>query len=145
MTATFSTSNNPWFIGYEKLFEQLEARTGSTDNYPPHNIVKIDDDHFVVELAVAGFAESELDIEVKDSLLTVSGAREDTRIYAHKGISARKFSRQFTLNEHVNVTTAALANGILSIALERDIPEEERPRKIEIGKAPTSKKSFLKG
>lgn len=140
----YATINNPWFIGFDELFnrmEQIHASTG--DNYPPHNIVKIDEDHYVVELAVAGFGENELDVIVQDNVLTVTGAKEDTRNYVHKGVSTRKFTRSFTLNEHVQVKSADIANGILSVELERNVPEAQRPRKIAIGKKAESKKTFL--
>ena len=137
----YTTLNNPWSIGFEDVFRQLEEvhSAMSGDNYPPHNIVKIDDDHYAVELAVAGFSEKDIDVSVKDRVLTVSGSKEDTRTYVHKGVSTRKFVRTFTLNEHVDVKDASLADGILSIELERNVPEAERPRKISI----SGKKTFL--
>lgn len=141
MTARFTTINNPWSIGFDDILRQLEevntAMAG--DNYPPHNIVRIDDDNYIVELAVAGFADEELDVSVKDGLLVITGAKDDTRTYAYKGISTRKFVRSFKLNEHVNVKNAELGNGILSIELERVVPEADRPRKIKIGGKSTPK------
>jgi molecular chaperone IbpA len=86
-----------------------------------------------VEIAVAGFSKENLDIQLKDSILTVSGEMEDERIYNHKGISTRKFTRTFTLSEYVQVKGADLKNGILSSPLTKVIPESERPKKIEIG------------
>ena len=137
----YTTFNNPWSIGFEDVSRQLDEvhSAMSGDNYPPHNIVKIDDDHYAVELAVAGFSEKDIDVSVKDRVLTVSGSKEDTRTYVHKGVSTRKFVRTFTLNEHVDVKDASLADGILSIELERNVPEAERPRKISI----SGKKTFL--
>ena len=149
MTATvrYSTLSNPWSIGFEDLFRQLEEvhSNMAAENYPPHNIVKIDDDHYVVELAVAGFGENELDVTVQDGVLTITGAKEDSRTYVHKGVSTRKFTRSFTLNEHVEVRDAQVSNGILSIKLERNIPEAKKPRKIAINadKQPGTKKTFL--
>jgi molecular chaperone IbpA len=138
-TLRYTTVNDPWSIGFEGIFRQMEevhtAMAGN--NYPPHNIVKIDDDHYVVELAVAGFSDEELDVQVKDNVLTVTGTKEDARTYVHKGVSTRKFTRSFTLNEHVDAKDATLTNGILSIELERNIPEAERPRKIGISKKDT--------
>jgi molecular chaperone IbpA len=99
-------------------------------------VVKLDEDRFVIELAVAGFAESELDIETVENSLVITGEKseKDEREYAHKGISARKFTRRFTLAEHVVVSGASLQNGILSISLEKQVPEEKKPRKIVINK-----------
>jgi len=116
------------------LFDELDrVAKHANDNYPPHNIVKLDDSNYLIELAVAGFARNELEIEVKDRSLTVSGKHENRgREYIHKGISAKKFTRTFRLSEYVQVNGADLTDGILAIQLEVVIPEEMRPRKIEI-------------
>lgn len=139
------------FVGFEGLFDELErihtsARTGS-DNYPPHNIVKIDDEKFLIELAVAGFTKEDISLEVKDGILKVRGAvgNDDEREYAHKGISSRKFEKSFRLSEFVVIDGADLENGILVVYARVELPEERRPRKIEIGSAGASKKKqFLK-
>ena len=133
------------FVGFDGLFEDLErihnsARTG-TDNYPPHNIVRVDDENFIIELAVAGFAESDLTVEVKDGILKVSGnTGDDKRSYAYKGISSRKFEKSFRLSEFVVIDGADLKDGILVVNARVEIPEEQRPRKINIGATGTSKK-----
>jgi len=140
------------FVGFEGLFDELErihtsARSGN-DNYPPHNIVKIDDEKFLIELAVAGFKESDISLEVKDGILKVKGESEtdNEREYAWKGISSRKFEKSFRLSEFVVIDGADLENGILVVYARVELPEERRPRKIEIGSAGASKKkSFLKG
>jgi len=140
------------FVGFDGLFEDLErihnsARTG-TDNYPPHNIVRVDEENFIIELAVAGFAEGDLSIEVKDGILNISGATGDDseRDYAYKGISSRKFEKSFRLSEFVVIDGADLKDGILVVNARVEIPEEQRPRKIEIGSTGTSKKkTVLKG
>ena len=140
------------FVGFEGLFDELErihtsARSGN-DNYPPHNIVKVDDEKFLIELAVAGFTEEDISLEVKDGILKIKGAVEaDTeREYAWKGISSRKFEKSFRLSEFVVIDGADLENGILVVYARVELPEERRPRKIEIGSAGASKKkSFLKG
>ena len=125
-------------IGFDQLFAQLNrtfANSKSDGNYPPHNVIKIDDTHYVIELAVAGFAEDEIDVELKDNILTVQGdkAKDETEVeYLHKGISARNFARTFPLAEHVEVRGATVKNGILSIALEQVVPEEDKPKKIAI-------------
>lgn len=145
-TYSFPTSS---FVGFERMFDEL-SRTATTSannsNYPPHNIVKIDEDNYLIEIAVAGFKKEDIDIQLKDSILTVKGKKEDARTYTHKGISSREFARTFTLGEYVQVNGANLEDGILAIQLERVVPEEERPRVIEIGKVKTEakKKSFLK-
>ena len=124
------------FVGFEPLFSELERLTSATpgqDNYPPHNIVKLDDEHFSIEMAVAGFSKDDVEVVLKDGTLTISGSKtEDERNYAHKGISSRKFSKSFRLAEYVVVDDADLANGVLVVNLRVDIPEEKRPQKIKI-------------
>ena len=140
------------FVGFEGLFDELErihtsARSGN-DNYPPHNIVKIDDEKFLIELAIAGFTQEDISLEVKDGILKIKGAVEsdNEREYAWKGISSRKFEKSFRLSEFVVIDGADLENGILVVYARVELPEERRPRKIEIGSAGASKKkSFLKG
>ena len=133
------------FVGFDGLFEDLErihnsARTG-TDNYPPHNIVRVDEENFIIELAVAGFGMDNLDIEVKDGILKVKGKTDDVeRDYAYKGISSRKFEKSFRLSEFVVIDGADLKDGILVGNARVEIPEEQRPRKINIGSTGTSKK-----
>lgn len=122
------------FVGFDHLFDELERLTvNAKDTYPPHNIVHKDSQHFDIEVAVAGFTEKDISIEVKDGILSVFGERPDTRSYVHKGISTRKFQRTFRLSEYVHITGANLQNGVLVISLELVVPEEKRPRKIPIG------------
>jgi molecular chaperone IbpA len=132
-----STTYRPFGIGFDQLFQEFDSiQKENTTVYPPHNVVKLTEDSYVIELAVAGFAEPELDIETVENSLVITGEKsdKDEREYAHKGISARKFTRRFTLAEHVVVSGASLQNGILSISLERQVPEEKKPRKITIKK-----------
>ena len=140
------------FVGFEGLFDELErihtsARSGN-DNYPPHNIVKIDDEKFLIELAIAGFTQEDISLEVKDGILKIKGAVEsdNEREYAWKGISSRKFEKSFRLSEFVVIDGADLEDGILVVYARVELPEEKRPRKIDIGSAGASKKkAFLKG
>jgi molecular chaperone IbpA len=123
------------FVGFDHLFDELDrVARQANDHYPPHNIVKVDDTTYLVELAVAGFARDELEIEVNDRTLTVRGEHQNRgRAYIHKGISAKKFNRNFRLSEYVQVHGADLTDGILAIELKVVLPEEKRPRQIEIG------------
>lgn len=127
-------------VGFDRLFDEMTrtfANSANTrnENYPPYNIVKLDDTHYVIEVAVAGFNESELDVELKDSVLTVKGQKEkkeSTAEYIHKGISARNFERTFTLMPDLEVRAATVENGVLAVALEHIIPEEKKPKKIAL-------------
>ena len=126
-------------IGFDQMFEQMERTFANSrgDNYPPHNVVKLDDTHFVIEVAVAGFKQDEIDVELKDGVLVVKGEKAKTEDeakpeYLHKGISARNFTRTFTLAENVEVRGATVENGILAVALELVVPEEKKPKKIAI-------------
>jgi len=134
-------------IGFDSIFEDIHrlSSLAGKDNYPPYNVIKIDDDHFCIELALAGIDKEALDIELDQNQLTIStkkveaptdkGKFEDkiTELeYLHKGISNRSFSRAFTLADHVIVTGADMRNGILKVSLERQLPEELKPRKIDI-------------
>ena len=129
------------FVGFDHLFKELEYTTKhSNDHYPPHNIVKIDDETFLIELAVAGFSQDELEVDVKERTLTVKGDHiTKGREFIHRGISTKKFRRTFRLSEYVEVHGANLVDGVLAIDLKIVIPEEMRPRKINIGKSEETK------
>ncbi len=129
--------NDPLFVGFDRILNRMHATTpGQTNNYPPYNIVKVDEDNYTIELAVAGFVEEEIDVEVKEGILYVLGEKADNETpidYLHKGISARAFHRSFTLSDTIVVRGADLRQGILKINLENIVPEEKKPRKIAIG------------
>lgn len=126
-------------VGFDNVFDELMRITTSQQantNYPPYNVIKYTDDQFAIELAVAGFNDGEIDVQVENNQLTIKGeqaadAREGLE-FLHRGISARNFVRTFTLADHVEVVEAHVANGILTISLERKIPEEKKPKKIAI-------------
>ena len=123
----------PFSIGFDKLFSDMERISNINDNFPPYNVIKSSEDSYIIELAVAGFDKKELSIEFKDSVLKVEGNKETREInFAHKGISERNFARSWTLGEHVKVKDAKVSNGLLVISLEREIPEEEKPKVIKI-------------
>ena len=137
MTGNTFTFPRGAFVGFDHIARDLErlANAHQKDHYPPHNVVKHSDDEFLIELAVVGFKQEHIDISMHDGILTVKGnrdSRRDQNLYVHKGISGRKFERSFRLSEFVEVTGATLEDGLLTIALERIIPDEKRPRKIEI-------------
>lgn len=122
------------FIGFDHLFNELEYATKhANDHYPPHNIVKLTEDEFVIEVAVAGFTQEEINVEQKERSLTISGQHESRdREVIHRGISTKAFRRQFRLSEYVLVTGASLKDGILAVTLKLEIPKEKQPRKIKI-------------
>jgi len=129
-------------VGIDRMASMLDtaARLDGAQGYPPYNIERVGDDRFAIEIAVAGFSEDDLDIELKESLLTVAGKKtadesEEERDFLHRGIAERGFVRRFQLADHVIVTGAALENGLLRIDLVRELPEAKKPRKIEIGKS----------
>lgn len=133
-------------IGFDHLFNLLDSATkldiGSA--YPPYNIERLGENEYKISLAVAGFSDDELEVEVKENLLSVRGqkaeaASEEGRNFLHQGIAARTFERRFQLADHVAVTGAKLTNGLLEIELKREIPEALKPRKIAIGAGPKSK------
>ena len=126
------------FIGFDHIWNDIARLSEMSDNklYPPHNVVKKDETHFSVELALAGYSKDDLNVEVKDGILVVAGGKTDgeqEREYLHRGISAKKFTRTFRLSEHVVVDGADFKDGLLVIDLRVEIPEEKRPRTIPIG------------
>ncbi|MBT3529862.1 MAG: Hsp20 family protein [Gammaproteobacteria bacterium] len=127
-------------IGFDHLSSLLDAANRSDTNqpaYPPYNIELLDKDKYQIIMAIAGFAEEELELHSEKQTLTVKGKKaapeEDQRNYLHQGIAARNFERRFQLADHVEVTGASLANGILYIDLVRVIPEAMKPKRIPIG------------
>jgi|MDTC01.2.fsa_nt_gb molecular chaperone IbpA len=141
MTGVHSLFPRGSFIGFDHLFTELEhVAKHANDHYPPHNIIKVDDETFLIELAVAGFSKKELDIQFKDRTLVVTGEHVSKgRDFIHRGISTKKFKRTFRLSEHVEIHGADLVDGVLAIDLKFVLPEEMRPRKIKIGKSEETK------
>ena len=125
-------------IGYDQiadLMDRVMTNDGPQQTYPPYNIEKIADDAYRISIAVAGFAEADLDVEVKENALIVSAGKADEaeqRSYLHRGIATRAFERRFHLADHVRVTGASHVDGMLHIDLQREIPEALKPRRIDI-------------
>ena len=139
------------FIGFDHVWNEIERLSDMADNklYPPHNVVKHTETQYSVELALAGYRPEDLNVEVKEGILVVSGDGRPTlddevsKEYLHKGISTKKFTRTFRLSEHVVVDGADFVNGLLVIDLKVVIPEEKRPRVIPIGKTTKDKQLLL--
>ncbi|NVK56460.1 MAG: Hsp20 family protein [Alteromonadaceae bacterium] len=136
------------FIGFDRLASKLDSASQNSEQvtYPPYNIELLGEDQYLITMAIAGFSKDDVTIEVVENTLVVAAKgnteadsdnakAEQTaqRKFLHKGISERSFERKFQLGDHVKVTGAALEHGLLNISLEREIPEEKKPRQIEIG------------
>ena len=125
------------FVGFDRIWNELDtALTNSVDQtnvFPRHNIVKVNDESYEIELALAGYDNDDLTVDLKDGMLIIEGDRADDEVeYLHKGISTKKFRRTFRLAEHVIVSGARFVNGLLVISLEHEVPEEKKPQTIEI-------------
>lgn len=145
MVNTTLTTTDPfdrvktYSIGFDRMFDRLfDDSFVATTNYPPYNIVKVSDTQYAIQIAVAGFGKKDIEIETKENTLTVKskdkkeGELVDDTTYLHKGISNRSFTRSFSLADDVVVKGATFENGLLNVELERIIPEEKKPRLIEI-------------
>ena len=128
-------------LGFENFFRDVEKLLDMdvskvTSSFPPHNILKLDETHYVVELAVAGFSKDEIEITTQDGALTIKGEKKEgtpNMVYLHRGIGTRSFTKQLTIADTVEVRGAEFKDGILRVGLENVIPESKKPRKIEIG------------
>ena len=124
-------------VGFDRLFDMLEnsATSGNTENYPPFDLIKVDENKYRIEIAVAGFKRDEIEITAHQNSLIIRGQKseESGNDYVHRGIATRSFERRFALADHIQVTGADLRDGMLSLELVREIPEAMKPRKIEIG------------
>lgn len=128
-------------VGFDELLHDL-AKLGNAGqqeaSYPPYNIIKNSEDHYSIEVAVAGFDQSEIDVRVENNMLTITGSRSDKtekvseQSYIHRGISRRDFNRMFTLGNYIEVRDAVIENGMLVVHLERVVPEPLKPRRIAI-------------
>ncbi|UOM34398.1 Hsp20 family protein [Acuticoccus sp. I52.16.1] len=125
-------------VGFDRLFSLLDnaSAVNQTQTYPPYNIERTADDEYRITMAVAGFTENELTVEVKENTLTVTGQKAETESendnFLYRGIAARAFERRFQLADHVHVTGASLDHGLLHVSLRREVPEAKKPRTIAI-------------
>ena len=135
------TALYPQFVGFDNIFNELERLVDGTTptrntSFPPHNIIKVDDNKYVVEMAVAGFGQDEVDVEIQDGTLIVKGEKKDQAEvdYLYRGIATRSFTKSIRLSDTIEVRGAQFKDGILKIGLENIIPEHKKPRKIEFSK-----------
>ena len=130
-------------VGFDSMFDRLFGdiqRTETASGFPPYNIRKDEEEKYTIEMAVAGFSQEDLEVELKEGVLTIrSKSEKEEKEYLHRGIARRAFSRSFTLSDDVVVKGADLVNGMLTIDLERIVPEEKKSRLIEIGQTNESK------
>ena len=128
--------NDPFFIGFNKELSRLSNihREATRQSYPPYDLIKIDEDTYRLSLAVAGFSKNEIEVSMDNGSLVVKGEKTDetSNEVLHKGIATRKFTRTFALGEYMEVDRAEMADGILDIYVERNIPEEKKPKTIKI-------------
>lgn len=124
---------NRALIGFDQLFDTLEYK--ATTNYPPYNIIKSDEDNYIIEVAVAGFKKREIKVEIDNNKLSVKGSKDKEDIktqYLHHALSARNFMHQFTIAENMVIKSATLEDGILQVLIKRIVPESKKVRTIEI-------------
>ena len=133
------------FFGFDSLFDSINTPQ-KQQSYPPYNVIKKGDNHYFIEIAVAGFKDSDINLTLEKGVLTVEGTRPLTDTvtdYVHKGISNRDFTRSFTLADTIKVVGADIVDGLLLIGLENDIPEEEKPQTINLGEFSKKAKELL--
>ena len=134
----FSTPMARQFVGFDSLFDELnEMAARKESSYPAYNIAKDDEEHYRIEIALAGFSSDDISIETEKGMLKIEANKTGDRAnYIHQGIAQRGFSKMFRLAEHMKVDDALFIDGILTIALRREIPEADRPQKIAINNGP---------
>ena len=127
---------NRALIGFDAMFNNFERRFANSvsSNYPPHNVVKLDDSNYEIQIAVTGFDKDDVTVELDQNILIVTAGRpqEEERVYLHRGLAQRNFVKQFPLAEHIEVKGAEQRNGVLTIKLERIVPEALKPRRISV-------------
>jgi molecular chaperone IbpA len=125
-------------IGFDQMFDQMERRFANSvsNNYPPHNILKLEENEYAIQLAVTGFDKSEISVTVEDNVLIIKGESMTTDYspeqYLHRGLATRDFAKEFPLAEHIEVSGAEIKNGMLTVKLIRNVPESAKPKVIDI-------------
>lgn len=143
--------NDPFLVGFDQFFDRVGSRVAGTaqaTSYPPYNIVKNSEDNFAIEIALAGYSENDVQVEVKEDTLSVSCGKldynkDEARSYVHRGIAKRSFARRWTLSPTIIVTGASFVNGLLSISLQNEIPEAKKTRTIHINNGSEGNEKFV--
>lgn len=140
---TLDLFKDPFFIGWDRQFKDLEKLMHNPTNYPPYNLVKLNEDDVVIEMALAGFKKEDIKVEQEKNVLTIKGSaeEEDSSVYIHKGIGARSFSRTFSLSEYMEVLAVSMSDGVLKVLIVRNVPEEAKPKAFDILDSFTPKES----
>ena len=129
---------NRALVGFDRIFDDMERRFANqvSNNYPPYNVAKLQENLYEIEMAVTGFEKEEIKVTIEQNELTIVGERnknnEVTVEFLHRGLALRDFERKFTLAEHMKIVSATIKNGVLQIRIERIVPEEMKPRIIDI-------------
>jgi molecular chaperone IbpA len=149
LPSVFGKDFDKLFVGFDDTYDRIakmhDDLTKNIPNYPPYNIRKLDDNCYVIEIAVAGFSKSEIEVEFADDKLIVRGNAQDDNDatnWLYKGIATRNFTRTFALDDKIEIKGAAMINGMLKIALEKIIPEHKKPKKIEVSDEPSTVSEF---
>jgi len=131
---TLDLFKDPFFIGWDRQFKDLEKVMHNSTNYPPYNLAQVGEDSYMIELALAGFKREDISVEQEKNVLTIKGSSESENetTYIHKGIGARSFARTFSLSEFMEVAAVAMSDGILKVLVIRNVPEEAKPKTFEI-------------
>jgi molecular chaperone IbpA len=136
VSTTMDLFKDPFFIGIDRELNRFRhaSELAAKQSYPPYNLVKIDDDNYMLTLAVAGFTKKEVEVTINNGTLTITGAiaEDDDQEYLHRGIALRKFTRTFALGEYMEVISAEMDNGLLYVSVRREIPEEKKPKQIAV-------------
>lgn len=133
-----TTALNRALVGFDRIFDDMERRYANSvsNNYPPYNIARLEENLYEIELAVTGFSKDEVSVTVEADKLVIAGQRtkddDTTAEFLHRGLAFRDFERTFTLADHMKIRSAEIKNGVLTIRIEREIPEEMKPRVIDI-------------
>jgi len=131
---TLDLLNDPFFIGWDKFFKDVETSHRNVSNFPPYNLIEMTEDTFLIELALAGFNIDDIEVSQEKNTLIIKGEIEadGQEKYIHKGIATRNFTRTFNLAEHIEVKHVTWQNGILAISLFRNVPEDKKPKTFKI-------------
>jgi molecular chaperone IbpA len=136
---TLDLFKDPFFIGFGRELDRLAnvRETAAKQSFPPYDIIKLDDDEFIISIALAGFKKTDIDVSVNDGMLIIKGDKADADLvkdssYLHRGIAGRKFTRTFALGEYMEVAGAEMSDGILNVSVSRVLPEEKKPKTIKV-------------